>query len=130
MKTVTMDEFLRLKEKQGKFTGIVKMPVADNVTSIRYYKNGSLHRLNGPAVEFSDGHKEWWVKGHFIYLAGCAYSQPKIKNAQQVCIAKLNLELIDIDIVETTMPEYPFPIKLRKVLSQQGILYVPIFPGM
>lgn len=27
------------------------------------YKNGKLHCVNGPAVEFVDGGKEWWIKG-------------------------------------------------------------------
>jgi hypothetical protein len=28
-----------------------------------WYRNGKLHREDGPAVEYSDGHKEWWVNG-------------------------------------------------------------------
>jgi hypothetical protein len=24
-------------------------------------KNGRLHRTDGPALEYADGHKEWWV---------------------------------------------------------------------
>jgi hypothetical protein len=29
----------------------------------RYYKNGLLHRTNGPAVEYSDGAKHWYLNG-------------------------------------------------------------------
>jgi hypothetical protein len=25
--------------------------------------NGKLHRLDGPAVEFADGYKIWWIVG-------------------------------------------------------------------
>jgi len=27
---------------------------------------GRLHRTNGPAIEYSDGRKEWWVLGCYI----------------------------------------------------------------
>ena len=26
--------------------------------------NGQLHRVDGPAVEWSDGEKQWWFHGH------------------------------------------------------------------
>ena len=28
-----------------------------------WYLNEKLHRENGPAIEYSDGHKEWWING-------------------------------------------------------------------
>lgn len=31
-----------------------------------WYRNGKLHREDGPAVECSGGTKEWWVNGNFI----------------------------------------------------------------
>ncbi len=32
---------------------------------MKEYKNESeeLHRLDGPAIEYSDGSKEWWLNG-------------------------------------------------------------------
>jgi len=29
--------------------------------------NGMLHRLNGPALEYSDGSNQWYVNGEFIF---------------------------------------------------------------
>ena len=31
----------------------------------RWYRNviGQPHRIGGPAVEYNDGHKEWWQNG-------------------------------------------------------------------
>ncbi len=29
----------------------------------RWYRNGQLHRDDGPAVERADGTKEWWLDG-------------------------------------------------------------------
>jgi len=33
--------------------------------SQEWYKDGILHRLDGPAIDYSNGYKEWWVEGHF-----------------------------------------------------------------
>lgn len=32
----------------------------------KWYKNGKLHRDDGPAVEYSDGYKEWFLNGEKI----------------------------------------------------------------
>ena len=29
-----------------------------------WYLNGKLHREDGPAVEYSNGDKEWWIDGN------------------------------------------------------------------
>ena len=34
--------------------------------------NGKRHRLNGPAIEWADGHKDWWVNGKRHRLDGPA----------------------------------------------------------
>ena len=34
-----------------------------------WYLNGKRHRVNGPALEYADGTKEWW------YLNGKIYSE-------------------------------------------------------
>jgi hypothetical protein len=31
-----------------------------------WYQNGKRHRIDGPAIEYSDGYKEWWFKGNYI----------------------------------------------------------------
>ena len=31
-----------------------------------WYRNGKLHRENGPAVEFADGEKDWFLDGNWI----------------------------------------------------------------
>jgi hypothetical protein len=37
-----------------------------------WYVNDKLHRLEGPAVECADGYKSWWVKGKRHRLDGPA----------------------------------------------------------
>lgn len=39
---------------------------------IRYFKNGRLHRMNGPAVEAPDGSESWCVCGQLHRLNGPA----------------------------------------------------------
>lgn len=29
-----------------------------------WYQNGELHRLDGPAIEYANGHKEWFIDGN------------------------------------------------------------------
>ncbi|MFO0190305.1 MAG: hypothetical protein ACK54F_03545 [Planctomycetia bacterium] len=38
-----------------------------------WYVNGQLHRPDGPAVEWDDGDKEWWVNGKLHRTDGPAY---------------------------------------------------------
>ena len=40
--------------------------VAPNGTK-RWCLNGKLHREDGPAVEYSDGHKEWYLHGKKVH---------------------------------------------------------------
>jgi len=32
-----------------------------------WYINDKRHREDGPAIEWSDGDKEWWINGVFIF---------------------------------------------------------------
>lgn len=49
------------------FTGVLK---TDN--KISYYKNGNLHRDDGPAIEYSDGGKFWYKEGNLHREGGPA----------------------------------------------------------
>ena len=56
-------ETLKIKssaEIPKNFTGIVEFPSGKN----EWYKEGKLHRENGPAVVFSDGTKHWFKEGN------------------------------------------------------------------
>jgi len=41
-----------------------------------WWANDMLHRLDGPAIEYSDGHKEWWLNGKLHRLDGPAVVFP------------------------------------------------------
>ncbi len=38
----------------------------------RWYKNGRLHRVNGPAIEYTNGTKHWYQHGKRHRLDGAA----------------------------------------------------------
>lgn len=45
--------------------------------STEWYSNGELHRIDGPAMEAADGYKAWWVKGKVHRTDGPAIEHPK-----------------------------------------------------
>lgn len=55
-----MIEFKYYKDIPKNFTGFCKLIIDE---SIVYYKDGLLHREDGPAVEHASGHKEWLING-------------------------------------------------------------------
>ena len=46
--------------------------VIDEYGTKRWYQNGFLHRLDGPAIEWKEGGKEWYVNGELHRLDGPA----------------------------------------------------------
>jgi hypothetical protein len=61
MKTIKVK---RWKEIPENFTGVVEFPRRTKW----WFKEGKEHREDGPAREYIDGDKEWWLEGKFYYL--------------------------------------------------------------
>jgi hypothetical protein len=93
-----------MKTKEGistliDFTGIIEFCDGMKLQHFRfeYYKNGELHRIDGPAVEWIDGDKHWYLNGllhredgpaiecaigkKYWYLIGTLYTKEKCKIA-------------------------------------------------
>ena len=49
----------------------------DRVGTIRYFRDGLLHREDGPAVKYSDDDQEWWSNGIRHRIDGPALSYKK-----------------------------------------------------
>ena len=49
-----------------------KVTVDEDKTIHWYNDKGQLHRLDGPAVEYAEGFKEWWAEGKLHRLDGPA----------------------------------------------------------
>lgn len=50
------------------FTGIAEYPNGDK----HWFKDGKLHREDGPAIEWVEGPKFWWIEGIRHRIAGPA----------------------------------------------------------
>lgn len=64
MVTLCFSEFYKMQT--------YKVTVDEDKTISWYNDKGQLHRLDGPAVEWADGDKEWWVEGKPHRLDGPA----------------------------------------------------------
>lgn len=47
-----------------------------NNNGVRWYSNGELHRVGGPAVESWDGREEWHYRGRLHRVGGPAITTP------------------------------------------------------
>lgn len=90
------------------FTGVC---LITSWNAICYFKDGSFHRTDGPAIEWSDGDRDWYVNGilHRIdgpaieYKAedggngwlvnGIEYSKEEFDSLPQVIMYKEGLEI-------------------------------------
>ena len=59
-----------------------------------WYLNGTLHREDGPAVEWDSGRKEWWLNGNLHREDGPAVE--KFNGDKQWC---LNNEEVDPEVI-------------------------------
>ena len=103
MKTIKINS---LKEIPENFTGIIEYPDGSKV----WYKKGKLHRINGPAVESSDGENHWWIEGEY-------YIDIDLKNliSSSICLGK---------------NKDKYNIEWLKFLTDKAIEEFPIIPGM
>jgi hypothetical protein len=53
----------------NRFTGIIESCDGSRYAEygVRHFKNGTYHRENGPAVEWADGEKRWYLNGEYFY---------------------------------------------------------------
>ena len=60
-----------------------KIEVKVHSNGIKYwYQNGQLHRVDGPAIEYSDGSKKWYIEGNELteeeFLSGTSDCNGKL----------------------------------------------------
>jgi hypothetical protein len=49
------------RNKSGKFHRLDGPAIERSDGTKEWWKNGKRHREDGPAIEFTDGYKEWWL---------------------------------------------------------------------
>jgi hypothetical protein len=47
-------------------------PVIDHLGTKQWFRDGELHRVNGPAIEYANGDRVWFFKGHLHRTNGPA----------------------------------------------------------
>ena len=85
--------------------------------TIRWYQNGELHRLDGPALEYADGAKEWYQNGRLHRLDGPAVEY--LSGAKQWYIE--GKSLTEAEFLTRTQP--PKPDCSGKTVVIDGITY-------
>ena len=78
-----------------------------------WWLNGKLHRVDGPAVEHADGSKQWWLNYNHIFTL-----EP----------------IVDYIVIEDGLPStvkwLGNPVSTLKVLTAEGIKFIPNLPGV
>ena len=78
-----------------------------------WYLNGKRHRVDGPAIEYADGTKEWYLNGNDVFT-----------------LEPIGEYLIIEDGLPSTMEWLGKPMPTLKVLTAEGIKYIPNLPGI
>lgn len=70
-----------------------------------WFINGNHHRMDGPAIEYPNGHKEWWIDGRY-----CSPHRFKFLIQESVYLGKskdkYNIEWLKF-LVEDGIEEFP-----------------------
>ncbi len=113
------------KEIPKNFTGIV-----DYTDGKKYwYKEGMLHREDGPAVEHKSGHKQWWIEGKLHRENGPAIEWPngdKRWYLQNQNFSKISLQ----DYVVLDHYNRNHNLMWYKLLDKDQVFEYPDIPGL
>lgn len=107
MQTIKIDSRNEIIPKN--YTGIVEYLFGTKV----WFKEGKIHREDGPAKEFAGGHKEWWIDDFELL----EQAQILFEECGEVIILEKEID------AETGIEQI-------KVFTDQGIIEYPIIPGM
>jgi hypothetical protein len=55
-----------------------------------WHRNGMLHRDDGPAVEFGDGRRSWYISGYRL-------TEEEFNNAPEVCSKSYDGKIVEVD---------------------------------
>ena len=101
-----------------------------------WWLNGKLHRVDGPAVEGADGTKQWWLNGKRHRVDGPAI---EFANGAKVwwldglwifALEPIGEYIVIEDGLPSTVKWLGKPMPTLKVLTAEGIKYIPNLPGV
>jgi hypothetical protein len=126
MKTIKVNDICLIPDN---FTGILDFLEGTKI----WYKEGKLHRLNGPAKEFPDGYKEWYKEGKKHRLDGPAIEYPNgLKEwwiEDKFYLPKKLSELFKFSFC-FGKEKGKYNLEWLKFLTEKGIEEFPIMPEM
>ncbi|HNC55219.1 MAG TPA: hypothetical protein PLP33_07235 [Leptospiraceae bacterium] len=112
------------------FTGVAEYSNGNK----HWYKEGRLHREDGPAVEWIIGYKEWWVEGLRHRTDGPAVEYPngdKFWYVENIWYPIHKLQsLIRTSIYLGKKQNGKHNLDWLRFLTDKGIKEFPIIPGM
>jgi hypothetical protein len=99
-----------------------------------WYKEGKLHRIDGPAIEYRNGTKFWYLKGlmHRIDGPACEYSDGRIAwhiEGEEFCATKL-FSLIKNSIFLEKKQSGKYNLDWLLFLTDKGFEEFPIISEM
>ena len=106
MKTIKVSYF---RDIPRKFTGIIEWH--DGIKEWRL--NGKLHREDGPAIEYGNRVRSWYLNHISVYT----------------CYVTEDYIVIE-DRLPSTMEWLGEPVPTLKVLTAEGICFIPNLPGV
>jgi hypothetical protein len=79
----------------------------------QWWLNGKIHRVDGPAIERADDTKQWWLNDNLVFT-----------------LEPIREYLIIEDGLPSTMEWLDKPVSTLKVLTAEGIQFIPNLPGI
>jgi hypothetical protein len=60
-----------------------------------WYLNGELHRVDGPACEYANGYKQWWLNDQLVYSKkeNNLHKYPNLTESFKLSIIKYRLTI-------------------------------------
>ena len=130
MKTIKVKKLSKIPKG---FTGIAEWPDGTK----QWYMDGKFHRIDGPAVERHDGSKQWWLNGKLHREDGPAIEYAdgsKLWYLNGSFVYALRKPIGDYIVIEDGLPStlewLGRRVTQRKILTAEGLMFIPNLPGI
>jgi hypothetical protein len=123
MKTIKVNNCL---EVPNNFTGIVEYLYGTK----EWFKEGKLHREDGPAIEHENGLKEWWVEDILHRTDGPAVEYPNGSKEWWIEGKQIPTEINITNKLYLGKEKGKYNLEWLRFLVEEGIEEYPIIPGI
>lgn len=95
-----------------------------------WYKNGKLHRIDGPAVEHWNGSKHWYVEGKRHRVNGPAFESPDGTKCWYIEGEEYKKIIKTQDKIFLGKEIGKYGLEWYKFMTEKGIEEYPLIPGL